>query len=219
MNLRLIRHAAPLLLGALLLAACLPAAPANEPVATPRRPAAPRGEIDDTLDLDALLPSIAPPLSLPEPEPAPVAALHATRVTAAAPTPAPAAVTVPTLTKHSACSCSPRPNSVRRGAEASALPLVSAAPKPSACAISNRFWIAQPADTMRSCGGMSASSSRSRATASISKGARNALSRACPICSAVAWASRCASAAAKASPRRARAASGTTMKRQGSSVW
>ncbi|WP_313928672.1 flagellar biosynthesis protein FlhF [Pseudoxanthomonas sp.] len=97
-----VRDIAPLLIEpesfAAKLAACLPAAPAIEPVATPRRPAAPRGEIDDTLDLDALLPSIAPPLSLPEPEPAPVAALHATRVTAAAPTPAPAAVTVPTLT-------------------------------------------------------------------------------------------------------------------------
>lgn len=103
-----VRDIAPLLIEpesfAAKLAACLPAAPANEPVAaiepvaTPRRPAAPRGEIDDTLDLDALLPSIAPPLSLPEPEPAPVTALHATRVTAAAPTPAPAAVTVPTLT-------------------------------------------------------------------------------------------------------------------------
>ncbi|CAN7361747.1 flagellar biosynthesis protein FlhF [Pseudoxanthomonas sp. LjRoot143] len=86
------------------LAACLPAAPANEPVARiepaaiPRRPASHRAEIDDTLDLDALLPSIAPPLSLPEPEPAPVAALHATRVTAAAPAPMPAAITVPTLT-------------------------------------------------------------------------------------------------------------------------
>ncbi|WP_213602421.1 flagellar biosynthesis protein FlhF [Pseudoxanthomonas japonensis] len=103
-----VRDIAPLLIEpesfAAKLAACLPAAPANEPVAaiepvaTPRRPAAPRAEADDTLDLDALLPSIAPPLSLPEPEPASVAALHATRVTATAPTPAPAAVTVPTLT-------------------------------------------------------------------------------------------------------------------------
>lgn len=86
------------------LAACLPTAPANEsvaaiePVAPPRRPAAPRAEADDTLDLDALLPSIAPPVSLPEPEPAPVAALHATRVIAAVPMPPPATVTVPTLT-------------------------------------------------------------------------------------------------------------------------
>src|SRR5690606_22936539 len=84
------------------LAACLPAAPANEPVArieaaiAPRRPAAPRAEIDETLDLDALLPSIAPPMSLPEPEP--VAALHANRVTSTAPAPVPAAITVPTLT-------------------------------------------------------------------------------------------------------------------------
>lgn len=86
------------------LAACLPAAPANEPVAriepvvAPRRPAAPRAEVDDTLDLEALLPSIAPPVSLPEPEPAPVAALHAHRVVDAVPAPAPSAVTVPTLT-------------------------------------------------------------------------------------------------------------------------
>ncbi|MBL8255224.1 MAG: flagellar biosynthesis protein FlhF [Pseudoxanthomonas mexicana] len=103
-----VRDIAPLLIEpesfAAKLAACLPAAPANEPVAAiepivpPRRPVAPRAEADDTLDLDALLPSIAPPVWLPEPEPAPVAALHASRVTAAAHTPAPAAVTVPTLT-------------------------------------------------------------------------------------------------------------------------
>ena len=57
----------------------------------------PRAEADDTLDLDTLLPSIAPPVSLPEPEPAPVAALHATRTPAVAPVPAPTTVTVPTL--------------------------------------------------------------------------------------------------------------------------
>ena len=54
------------------LAACLPAAPANEPapaVAPHAEPAAPprprtavRADIDDTLDLDAMLPSIAPPM-------------------------------------------------------------------------------------------------------------------------------------------------------------
>jgi flagellar biosynthesis protein FlhF len=105
----IVRDIAPLLIEpesfAAKLAACLPAGPANEepvvanePVATPRRPAAPRADADDTLDLDALLPSIAPPVSLPEPEPAPVVALHATRAPVIAPVPAPAAVTVPTLT-------------------------------------------------------------------------------------------------------------------------
>ncbi len=103
-----VRDLAPLLIEpesfAAKLAACLPAAPANEPVAAiepiapPRRPVAPRVEADDTLDLDTLLPSIAPPVSLPDPEPAPVAALHASRITAATPAPVPAAVTVPTLT-------------------------------------------------------------------------------------------------------------------------
>ncbi|WP_296281140.1 flagellar biosynthesis protein FlhF [Pseudoxanthomonas sp.] len=103
-----VRDIAPLLIEpesfAAKLAACLPAAPANEPVAAPeparttRRPAAPRADIDDTLDLDALLPSIAPPVSLPEPEPVPVAVLHASRITATGPTPPPAAITVPTLT-------------------------------------------------------------------------------------------------------------------------
>ncbi|WP_299343721.1 flagellar biosynthesis protein FlhF [uncultured Pseudoxanthomonas sp.] len=103
-----VRDIAPLLIEpesfAAKLAACLPAAPANEPVAAPeparaaRRPAAPRADIDDALDLDALLPSIAPPVSLPEPEPAPVAVLHASRITATGPTPPPAAITVPTLT-------------------------------------------------------------------------------------------------------------------------
>jgi flagellar biosynthesis protein FlhF len=102
-----VRDIAPLLIEpesfAAKLAACLPAAPANEPVAkieavaAPRRPAAARAEIDDTLDLDALLPTIAPPLSLPEPEPAPVVALHAARTPASVTVPAPAAVTVPTL--------------------------------------------------------------------------------------------------------------------------
>jgi len=103
-----VRDIAPLLIEpesfAAKLAACLPAAPANEPVAriepvvAPRRPPAPRADIDDTLDLDALLPSIAPPVSLPEPEPAPIVALHAARTPASAPAPAPAAITVPTLT-------------------------------------------------------------------------------------------------------------------------
>lgn len=102
-----VRDIAPLLIEpesfAAKLAACLPAAPANEPVAIEparhtRRPATPRADIDDALDLDALLPSIAPPVSLPEPPPAPVAALPTPRVAATAPTPAPAAVTVPTLT-------------------------------------------------------------------------------------------------------------------------
>ena len=91
------------------LAACLPAAPANEPapaVASHAEPAAPprprtavRADIDDTLDLDALLPSIAPPVALPEPAPAPkVATLPAARLPTADTVPAPAAVTVPTLT-------------------------------------------------------------------------------------------------------------------------
>ena len=103
-----VRHIAPLLIEpesfAAKLASCLPPAPANEPVAaiepvaTPRRPAAPRAEADDTLDLDALLPSIAPPVSLPEPDAAPVTALHAHRAPAITPVPAPTAVTVPTLT-------------------------------------------------------------------------------------------------------------------------
>ena len=100
------REMAPLLIEpesfAAKLASCLPPAPANEPVAiapavAPRRPVVPRADADDTLDLDALLPSIAPPVSLPEPEPAPVAALHATRTPALAPVPAPTTVTVPTL--------------------------------------------------------------------------------------------------------------------------
>ncbi|WP_447939731.1 flagellar biosynthesis protein FlhF [Pseudoxanthomonas mexicana] len=103
----LVRDIAPLLIEpesfAAKLASCLPPAPANEPVAViepvaPRRPAAPRAEADDTLDLDALLPSIAPPVSLPEPEAAPVIALHAHRATATTPVLAPTAVTVPTLT-------------------------------------------------------------------------------------------------------------------------
>ncbi|WP_334180493.1 flagellar biosynthesis protein FlhF [Pseudoxanthomonas sp.] len=103
-----VRDIAPLLIEpesfAAKLAACLPASPANEPVAAiepvvaSRRPVAARAEADDTLDLEALLPSIAPPVSLPEPEPAPVVALHATRAPVAATVPAPAAVTVPTLT-------------------------------------------------------------------------------------------------------------------------
>lgn len=103
-----VRDIAPLLIEpesfAAKLAACLPAAPANEPVAAsepaapPRRQPESRADADDTLDLDALLPSIAPPVSLPEPEPAPVVALHATRAPVIAPVPAPAAVTVPTLT-------------------------------------------------------------------------------------------------------------------------
>ena len=91
------------------LAACLPAAPANEPapaVAPHTEPAAPprprtavRADIDDTLDLDALLPSIAPPVALPDPAPAPkVATLPAARLPTADTVPAPAAVTVPTLT-------------------------------------------------------------------------------------------------------------------------
>lgn len=91
------------------LAACLPAAPANEPApaiapraesAPPLRPrTAARADIDDTLDLDALLPSIAPPVALPEPTPAPkVASLPAARLPATDTVPAPAAVTVPTLT-------------------------------------------------------------------------------------------------------------------------
>ncbi len=82
------------------LAACLPAAPVRAP-AEPVAPeaAAPRRDAEEALDLDALLPSIAPPLSLPEPAPEPkntVAPLHAGRA-AAAPLPPPAAVTVPTL--------------------------------------------------------------------------------------------------------------------------
>ena len=91
------------------LAACLPAAPANEPApaiaphaepVTPPRPrTAVRADIDDTLDLDALLPSIAPPVALPDPAPAPkVATLPAARLPTADTVPAPAAVTVPTLT-------------------------------------------------------------------------------------------------------------------------
>ena len=91
------------------LAACLPAAPANEPApaiaphaepVTPPRPrTAVRADIDDTLDLDAMLPSIAPPIALPEPAPAPkVATLPAARLPTADTVPAPAAVTVPTLT-------------------------------------------------------------------------------------------------------------------------
>ena len=95
------------------LAACLPAAPANEPapafaplndavtqpVVAPRARTAARADIDDTLDLDALLPSIAPPLALPEPVSAPkVASLPGARLPAADAVPAPAAVTVPTLT-------------------------------------------------------------------------------------------------------------------------
>jgi len=100
------REMAPLLIEpesfAAKLASCLPPAPANEPVAiapavAPRRPVVPRADADDTLDLDALLPSIAPPVSLPEPEPAPVATLHATRTPAIAPVAAPTTVTVPTL--------------------------------------------------------------------------------------------------------------------------
>ena len=91
------------------LAACLPAAPANEPapaIAPHAEPAAPprprtavRADIDDTLDQDALLPSIAPPVALPDPAPAPkVATLPAARLPTADTVPAPAAVTVPTLT-------------------------------------------------------------------------------------------------------------------------
>jgi flagellar biosynthesis protein FlhF len=91
------------------LAACLPEAPANEPapafapvaesVAPPRARTAVRADADDTLDLDTLLPSIAPPLALPEPAPAPkVATLPAARTTTATAIPAPSAVTVPTLT-------------------------------------------------------------------------------------------------------------------------
>ena len=91
------------------LAACLPAAPANEPapaVAPHAEPAAPprprtavRADIDDTLDLDARLPSIAPPVALAEPAPAPkIATLPAARLPTADTVPAPAAVTVPTLT-------------------------------------------------------------------------------------------------------------------------
>ena len=91
------------------LAACLPAAPANEPApaiaphaepVTPPRPrTAVRADIDDTLDLDAMLPSIAPPVALPDPAPAPkVATLPAARLPTADTVPAPAAVTVPTLT-------------------------------------------------------------------------------------------------------------------------
>ena len=91
------------------LAACLPAAPANEPApaiaphaepVTPPRPrTAVRADIDDTLDLDAMLPSIAPPVALPEPAPAPkVATLPGARLPSADNVPAPAAVTVPTLT-------------------------------------------------------------------------------------------------------------------------
>ena len=91
------------------LAACLPAAPANEaapavaphaePAAPPRPRTAVRADIDDTLDLDALLPSIAPPVALPDPAPAPkVATLPAARLPTADTVPAPAAVTVPTLT-------------------------------------------------------------------------------------------------------------------------
>ncbi|WFC40435.1 flagellar biosynthesis protein FlhF [Pseudoxanthomonas sp. SE1] len=105
------RHAAPTLIEptsfAAKLAACLPALPANEPArplddapAAPRRAASIRQEADDTLDLDALLPSIAPPMSLPEPEPAAsvIAPLHAHRAIAATPPAPPTAVTVPTLT-------------------------------------------------------------------------------------------------------------------------
>ena len=51
--------------------------------------------------------------------------------------------------------------------------------------------------------------------ASISKGARNAFSRACATCSGVACASRARSAAAKTSASRPRADSGTITKRQG----
>ena len=91
------------------LAACLPAAPANEPApaiaphaepVTPPRPrTAVRADIDDTLDLDAMLPSIAPPVALPEPAPAPkIATLPGARLPTADTVPAPAAVTVPTLT-------------------------------------------------------------------------------------------------------------------------
>ena len=91
------------------LAACLPAAPANEPApaiaphaepVTPPRPrTAVRADIDDTLDLDAMLPSIAPPVALPEPAPAPkIATLPGARLPSADTVPAPAAVTVPTLT-------------------------------------------------------------------------------------------------------------------------
>ena len=58
-----------------------------------------RADIDDTLDLDALLPSIAPPVALPDPAPAPkVATLPGARLPSADNVPAPAAVTVPTLT-------------------------------------------------------------------------------------------------------------------------
>ncbi len=96
-----VRDIAPLLIEpesfAAKLAACLPPAPANEPVAVAPI-AAPRADADDTLDLDALLPSIAPPVSLPEPEPAAVVALHAARPIVASPVPTPAAVTVPSLT-------------------------------------------------------------------------------------------------------------------------
>ena len=91
------------------LAACLPAAPANEPApaiaphaepVTPPRPrTAVRADIDDTLDLDAMLPSIAPPVALPDPAPAPkIATLPGARLPTADTVPAPAAVTVPTLT-------------------------------------------------------------------------------------------------------------------------
>ena len=91
------------------LAACLPAAPVNEPASaiaphaepvTPPRPrTAVRADIDDTLDLDAMLPSIAPPVALPEPAPAPkIATLPGARLPTADTVPAPAAVTVPTLT-------------------------------------------------------------------------------------------------------------------------
>ena len=38
-----------------------------EPVTAPRARTAVRADADDTLDLDTLLPSIAPPVSLPEP--------------------------------------------------------------------------------------------------------------------------------------------------------
>ena len=104
---------------------------------------------------------------------------------------------------------------MRSAADLSALPLVSAAPKPSAWAVSSMFCSAQPADSSRSVRSIAGSPPSVRATASSNQGARKALARASSCCTAVACGSRSSSASAKAWPSAARAAAGTTTKRQG----
>ena len=80
--------------------------------------------------------------------------------------------TVPMLTKHSACSPGASRNSARRLEAFRALPLVSAEPYPWAVAMSSMFWMAQPADTMRSASSMSASPRSPSTMASSNTGER-----------------------------------------------